>query len=142
MISTIWRGGCCAISPATAAQQHLPRDAMLVARNMGPAELLDYGREKLLGLALEDAASTSHVAIVARSMGLPLVSSLEGIADNARAGDAIVVDGETGEVHLRPPVEIVAAFEEKRGAAASRPRRVSPRSAICPPSPGTAWRSS
>jgi phosphotransferase system enzyme I (PtsP) len=97
------------------AHQHLPRDAVLVARNMGPAELLDYGREKILGLALEDAASTSHVAIVARSMGLPLVSSLAGIADNARAGDTIVVDGESGEVHLRPPIEIVAAFDEKRG---------------------------
>jgi phosphotransferase system enzyme I (PtsP) len=96
-------------------QQQLVRGAVLVARNMGPAELLDYGREKLLGLALEDAASTSHVAIVARSMGLPLVSSLEGIADNARGGDSILVDGETGEVHLRPPLEIIAAFEEKRG---------------------------
>ena len=88
---------------------------------MGPAELLDYGRDRLLGLALEEAASTSHVAIVARSMGLPLVSSLAGIADSARAGNAIVVDGESGEVHLRPPGEIVAAFEEKRGAAASGP---------------------
>jgi len=96
-------------------QQQLVRGAVLVARNMGPAELLDYGREKLLALALEDAASTSHVAIVARSMGLPLVSSLEGIADNARGGDSILVDGETGEVHLRPPLEIIAAFEEKRG---------------------------
>jgi phosphotransferase system enzyme I (PtsP) len=96
------------------AAESLPRDAVLVARNMGPAELLDYGREKLLGLALEDAAATSHVAIVARSMGLPLVSSLEGISDSARAGDAIVLDGETGEAHLRPPTEIVAAFEEKR----------------------------
>ena len=94
--------------------ENLPRDAILVARNMGPAELLDYGREKLLGLALEDAAATSHVAIVARSMGLPLVSSLEGIADSARGGNAIVVDGESGEVHLRPLAEIVAAFEEKR----------------------------
>ena len=97
------------------AVESLPRDAILVARNMGPAELLDYGREKLLGVALEDAASTSHVAIVARSMGLPLVSSLEGIADSARAGDAIVLDGESGEVHLRAPSEIIAAFEEKRG---------------------------
>jgi phosphotransferase system enzyme I (PtsP) len=95
--------------------ESLPRDAILVARNMGPAELLDYGREKLLGLALEDAASTSHVAIVARSMGLPLVSSLDGIADSARAGDGLVLDGESGEVHLRPPAEIIAAFEEKRG---------------------------
>jgi phosphotransferase system enzyme I (PtsP) len=97
------------------AVESLPRDAILVARNMGPAELLDYGREKLLGLALEDAASTSHVAIVARSMGLPLVSSLAGIADSARAGDGLVLDGESGEVHLRPPAEIIAAFEEKRG---------------------------
>ncbi|HKD48680.1 MAG TPA: phosphoenolpyruvate--protein phosphotransferase [Rhizomicrobium sp.] len=97
-----------------AASENLPRDAILVGRNMGPAELLDYDRDKLLGLALEEAASTSHVAIVARSMGLPLVSSLEGIADSARAGNVIVVDGESGEVHLRPPPEIVAAFEEKQ----------------------------
>jgi len=96
------------------ATESLPRDAILVARNMGPAELLDYGREKLLGLALEDAAATSHVAIVARSMGLPLVSSLEGISDSARAGNALVLDGETGEAHLRPPSEIITAFEEKR----------------------------
>ena len=94
--------------------QSLPHDSILVARNMGPAELLDYGREKLLALALEEAASTSHVAIVARSMGLPMVSGLEGISDNARGGDAIAVDGETGEVHLRPQTEILAAFSEKR----------------------------
>jgi phosphotransferase system enzyme I (PtsP) len=66
-----------------AAQRHLPQNAILIARGMGPAELLDYGRDKLVGLVLEEAATTSHVAIVARSMGLPLVASLEGIADNA-----------------------------------------------------------
>jgi phosphotransferase system enzyme I (PtsP) len=97
-----------------AAQRNLPQNAVLVARNMGPAELLDYGRDKLVALVLEEAASTSHVAIVARSMGLPMVSSLEGIADNARAGDPIAVDGEVGEVHLRPASEIVKAFEDKR----------------------------
>jgi phosphotransferase system enzyme I (PtsP) len=97
-----------------AAQRHLPQNAVLIARGMGPAELLDYGREKLVGLVLEEAATTSHVAIVARSMGLPLVASLEGIADNARGGDTIAVDGETGEVHLRPASEIVKAFENKR----------------------------
>src|SRR6201996_4365821 len=97
-----------------AAQRNLPHNAILVARNMGPAELLDYSRESLVGLVLEEAATTSHVAIVARSMGLPLVASLDGIADNARAGDMIAVDGEMGEVHLRPPAEIVKAFEGKR----------------------------
>jgi phosphotransferase system enzyme I (PtsP) len=97
-----------------AAQRHLPQNAILIARGMGPAELLDYGRDKLVALVLEEAASTSHVAIVARSMGLPLVASMEGIADNARGGDTIAVDGETGEVHLRPASEIVKAFENKR----------------------------
>ena len=84
------------------ADRSLPANAVLVARGMGPAELLDYGRDKLVALVLEEAAATSHVAIVARSMGLPMVASLDGIADNARAGDAIAVDGEMGEVHLRP----------------------------------------
>jgi phosphotransferase system enzyme I (PtsP) len=96
------------------AQRNLPNNAVLVARNMGPAELLDYGRDKLVALVLEEAASTSHVAILARSMGLPMVASLEGVADNARAGDQIAVDGEMGEVHLRPASEIVKAFENKR----------------------------
>ena len=96
------------------ADRSLPPNAVLIARGMGPAELLDYGRDKLVALVLEEAAATSHVAIVARSMGLPMVASLDGIADNARAGDTIAVDGEMGEVHLRPAAEIVTAFEEKR----------------------------
>jgi phosphotransferase system enzyme I (PtsP) len=94
--------------------QELPLNAVIVARAMGPAELLDYGRERLVGLVLEDAASTSHVSIVARSMGLPLIGSAEGITDSARGGDLIVIDGEAGELHLRPQAEIVAAFEAKR----------------------------
>ena len=95
-------------------ERNLPQGAVLVARAMGPAELLDYGRDTLVALVLEEAASTSHVAIVARSMGLPMVASLEGIADTTRPGNQIVVDGESGEVHLRPAAEIIKAFEEKR----------------------------
>jgi phosphotransferase system enzyme I (PtsP) len=98
----------------TTGPAELPRDAVILARAMGPAELLDYGRERLVGLVLEEAATTSHVAIVARSMGLPLVSGLEGVTDSARAGDQIAVDGESGEVHLRPQPEIVSAFDARR----------------------------
>src|SRR5438552_18773565 len=84
----------------SAAEFHdLPKDAVLVARAMGPAELLDYGRARLSALVLEDAAPTSHVAIVARAMALPLVSDLEGIVDTARTGDVIAVDGDSGEAH-------------------------------------------
>jgi len=96
------------------AGQDLPHDSVLVARAMGPAELLDYRRDRLVALVLEEAAATSHVAIVARAMGLPLVSSAEGITDAARAGDLLAVDGETGDLHLRPSLDIVSVFDAKR----------------------------
>jgi phosphotransferase system enzyme I (PtsP) len=99
---------------SSAATRELPENSVLVARALGPAELLDYGRALLCGLVLEDVAPTSHVAIVARAMGLPLVGNLDGIVDNARAGDQIVLDGETGEVQLRPLPEIVRAFRMRR----------------------------
>ncbi|MBV8975976.1 MAG: phosphoenolpyruvate--protein phosphotransferase [Alphaproteobacteria bacterium] len=100
--------------------QDIPENAVIVARAMGPAELLDYGREKLVGLVLEEAATTSHVAIVARSMGLALASSAVGVSDAARAGDTILVDGETGEVHLRPQPSMVRTYAAKRELRAHR----------------------
>ncbi|HUJ03775.1 MAG TPA: phosphoenolpyruvate--protein phosphotransferase, partial [Rhizomicrobium sp.] len=98
----------------------LPPGTILIARAMGPAELLDYGRDRLTGLVLEDAGTTSHVAIVGRALGVPLVGNVEGIADMARAGDGIVIDGESGEVHLRPPPEIVTAFRARQTVRAQR----------------------
>jgi phosphotransferase system enzyme I (PtsP) len=104
--------------------RELPHDTVLVARAMGPAELLDYGRDGLRGLVLEDAATTSHVVIVARAMGVPLVGDVEGIVDTARSGDDIVVDGETGEAHLRPPAEILSVFEARRALREQRVARL------------------
>jgi phosphotransferase system enzyme I (PtsP) len=102
----------------------LPQDAILVSRTMGPAELLDYGRDRLKALVLEEAAATSHVAIVARALGLPLVANVEGVVDIARAGDDLAVDGETGEAHLRPPAEILSVFEARRALRAQRVLRL------------------
>ena len=100
--------------------QEIPPGAILVARAMGPAELLDYGRDRLQAVVLEEAASTAHVAIVARAMGLPLVGNVEGIVDAARAGDVMALDGESGEVQLRPKVEVISAFEGRRALRAQR----------------------
>ena len=105
-------------------QRDLPKESVLVARAMGPAELLDYGRDNLAALVLEEVAATSHVAIVARSMRLPLVSSVEGVVDAARAGDMIAIDGETGEAQLRPPEEVVTAFEARRVLRDQRVARI------------------
>ena len=53
----------------TAASEELPKDTILVARTMGASELLDYNRDKLRGVVLEEGGLTSHVAIVARRSG-------------------------------------------------------------------------
>ncbi len=91
----------------------LPRDAIIVARSMGAAELLDYPRDKLRGLVLEEGALTSHVVIVARAMGIPVAGQMKGAVSMSENGDAIIVDGDDGVVHLRPQIDVEAAYAEK-----------------------------
>jgi phosphotransferase system, enzyme I, PtsP len=100
--------------------QSLPKDSILVARTMGAAELLDYPREKLRGLVLEEGAGTSHVVIVARAMGIPVAGQVKNAVAFAENADAIIVDGEEGKVHLRPPVELESVYVQKVKFRASR----------------------
>ena len=74
----------------------LPDNAILIARNLGPADLLEYDRAKLRGLLLEDGSSASHAAIVARALDIPCVGRIPGLRDRLSEGDAVVVDAETG----------------------------------------------
>ena len=97
----------------TAASGSLPQDSILVARTMGPAELLDYDRQRLRGLVLEEGTATSHVAIVARALGIAAISQAKGVLDAVEAGDAAIVDAEAGELHVRPTPEVVAAYSDK-----------------------------
>ncbi|QEN87970.1 phosphoenolpyruvate--protein phosphotransferase [Labrys sp. KNU-23] len=91
----------------------MPKDAVLVARSMGPAALLDYSRDNLRGLILEEGGPTSHVAIVARALGIPTVGEVEGITSLVEQGDAIIVDGSVGEVQVRPAADVEHAYAEK-----------------------------
>jgi phosphotransferase system, enzyme I, PtsP len=91
----------------------MPPDTILVSRTMGPAELLDYDRTRLRGLVIEDGSAQSHVAIVAKALGIAAIARAIGIVERATNGDAIVVDAVTGEVHVRPAPEVVAAYSDK-----------------------------
>lgn len=91
----------------------MPSDTILVARNMGPAELIDYDGTRLRGLVIEDGSGQSHVAIVAKALGIPAVGQATGIVERVTAGDAIIVDGVTGEVHVRPSQDVVNAYTDK-----------------------------
>lgn len=90
----------------------LPENPVLVARNIGPAELLDYGR-KLRGVVLEEGSVGSHAAIVARALSIPLVIHADRITTEALNGDSILVDGDQGIVHLRPEDSVATAFRDK-----------------------------
>ena len=90
----------------------MPADPILIARNIGPGELLDYGRS-LRGIVLEEGSVGSHAAIVARALAIPLVIHAERITTDALNGDPILVDGEQGIVHLRPEDSVAMAFRDK-----------------------------
>lgn len=104
-------------------KQPLPENAIIVARTMGPAELLDYDRTRVRGLVLEEGAATSHVAIVARALNIATVGQVANVVSLAESGDAIIVDGETGLVHLRPPADVEHAYAEKVRFRARRQER-------------------
>lgn len=98
----------------------LPAEAVLIARILGPAELLEYDRAKLKGLVLGEASATSHVAIVARALGIPIVAGLDHAISLAEPGDDIIVDGGLGEVHIRPTPEVIASFLDKKALQSER----------------------
>lgn len=106
--------------PFVTANEDLPDNAILVARTMGPAALLDYDRKKLRGLVLEEGGPSSHVAIVARALGIPAVGEIANVTDLVEKGDGIIVDGSTGEVQLRPSGDVEAAYAEKARLRARR----------------------
>ncbi|MBX9468589.1 MAG: phosphoenolpyruvate--protein phosphotransferase [Rhizobium sp.] len=106
-------------SPHSAAEG-FPNDAIVFARAMGAAELLDYPRANLRGLVLEEGAVTSHVVIVARAMGIAVVGQAAGAVALAENGDPVIIDGDDGKVHVRPVADLQKAYEEKVKLRAKR----------------------
>src|SRR5580700_1760190 len=95
------------------ARDRLPENAVLVARSMGPAALLEYDRRRLRGLILEEGGPNSHVAIVARALGIAAVGEIANATGIADPGDPIIVDGTSGDVHIRPTPDMEAAYVER-----------------------------
>jgi phosphotransferase system enzyme I (PtsP) len=95
----------------TAAQTGLRTDTILIARNLGPAELLEYDRRRLKGVVLEEGSLTAHVTIVARAMGIPLIGRAHDVRQMVGEGDILLLDGDEGVAHVRPTPTIEQAFE-------------------------------
>jgi phosphotransferase system enzyme I (PtsP) len=92
--------------------REMPEDAILIARNMGPAQLLDYDADRLRGLILAEGSPNAHVAIVARALDLPVVGRLDNVLDRVEEGDPLIIDGDHGQVYLRPGDDIRVTFED------------------------------
>ena len=107
------------------SREDLPENAVLVARSMGPAALLDYDRKRLRGLVLEEGGPNSHVAIVARALGIATVGEIDNATGIADPGDAIIVDGSAGDVHLRPLPDLEARLCRAGTSAGTAPTTIS-----------------
>jgi len=94
------------------ARADMPQNPILVARNIGPGELLEYGKS-IKGIVLEEGSVGSHAAIVARAWAIPLIINAKGVTREALNGDPILVDGEQGIAHLRPDETVQLAFRDK-----------------------------
>ncbi len=97
----------------SAAQSGLRQDAILIARNLGPAELLEYDRRRLKGVILEEGSLTAHVTIVARAMGVPVLGRVAHVRRTIAEGDAILLDGTQGSAFIRPTPAMEEAFDTK-----------------------------
>lgn len=119
------------INPS-AAQGELPDAFILVATALGPAELLEYDSTKLKGVIIEDGSPTSHVAIIARMLDIPMVGRVENILNHVQKGDLAIVQGDQGLIYVRPPEDIEAAIDfeiaarERHAAAFAATRHLEP----------------
>jgi len=117
----------------TAASKGLRGDAILIARNLGPAELLEYDKRRLKGVILEEGSLTAHVVIVARAMGVPVLGRVRGLRGTVREGDLLLLDADQGMVTVRPAPSLVEAFatrfarSRERQATYAAMRDVEPR---------------
>ena len=116
----------------TAASSGLREDAILIARNLGPAELLEYDRRRLKGVVLEEGSLTSHVVIVARAMGVPVLGRVAGLRAHLREGDQVLLDADQALITIRPQPGMTEAFQARfaksreRQAAYAKLRDVEP----------------
>lgn len=95
-------------------------DVVLVARTMGPAELLDYDTAKIRALIMEDGSATAHVSIVARALDIPVMGQVKDLFAKVDSGDAVIVDGDNRQIFVRPSEDVQNSFIDTLNMRAAR----------------------
>lgn len=92
----------------------LQRQTVIVSHDLSPADLSKLNRENICGVATDAGGRTSHISIIARSLGIPSVVGLQDLSLYVSSGDRIVVDGSEGAVVIRPDAKTWAEYEFQR----------------------------
>ena len=116
----------------------IPQGAILLARRLGPAQLLEWHARGIAGVAIEEGSTGSHAAILARALCIPAVGGATGMLDTAEAGDRAVLDADEGQLILRPAPDLAASYghelqarrEIEAGYAAQRHRPAETKDAV------------
>jgi phosphoenolpyruvate-protein phosphotransferase (PTS system enzyme I) len=90
----------------------LKEPVILVSSELTPSDTVRLDRKKVLAFATESGGKDSHAAILARSLGIPAVLGIEGLLSRVNKGDTLIVDGDTGIVLIRPPLELIQNYQD------------------------------
>ncbi len=96
----------------TSEREALSDQTVLIARNIGPAELMDYDRTYLQAIVLEEGSATAHVTIIARAMGIPVIGRVSGLLSHVEAGEHVIVDTGSEHVYVRPSEDIIESYRQ------------------------------
>ena len=98
----------------------LPAGAILLARRLGPAQLLDWHARGVAGVVIEEGSPGGHAAILARALNLPVLGGARGMLEATEPGDDAVLDGDEGLLILRPEAEVVETYSHALEARLAR----------------------
>ena len=91
-----------------------PKDSIVFAKDLTPSETAQLDTDNVRGFVLAGGGLTSHVAILARNIGLPAIMGIADILENVKEGDKIAMDGKTGELLVNADEKDIKAFENKQ----------------------------
>ncbi|MCE2513216.1 MAG: phosphoenolpyruvate--protein phosphotransferase [Acidimicrobiia bacterium] len=104
----------CLTGVDSAASPRVESPSVLVARSVTAADTAVLDPELVLGFVTETGGPTSHVAIIARSLGVAAVVAASGVVESVSTGEEVALDGSTGDVAIRPSETTAADFEARR----------------------------
>jgi len=92
----------------------IDEETIIVAKDLTPSDTAQLNENVIKGIITAEGGSTSHSAIIARTMGIPAIMGLENIISIVKPGDYLIIDGSTGEVIINPKQLVIQKYEEQK----------------------------